>query len=439
VEHLSWSARSKSSAEAVVMRVADLAPVPDSDDLFELANAICACIDAPVTIEDRNSRVLAFSGRQEEADAMRIATVLGLRVPEDHVSGPEQRSVLRQLANSRRACFFDAASLGGGHVTLGRTAVAIRAGNVLLGFIWAAVKQPLSPPLEEWLLRAADVVAVHLQRMANETDRSRQRVTDLVATLLGGGPEARAAMTELGLSPGPNLVLAMDLRRPPGRPGGEQQAGLLADTERLRTALGVHLAVTSRGAVVANLKGSIVAIVPVPHPSAPDLVLRACQDFLARADRAGEAAIGLSNVAATTADLSRARAEAERALRVVRATAGSGHDRVARSSDVEIDSLMLELRRLCEENAIRPNGAFARLLEYDKRKHTNLLETVQAWLDTHGDTVAAAEALHVHPNTFRYRLRRASEVGAVDLSQRRERFALTLQLRLFGELPEAQR
>jgi hypothetical protein len=114
------------------MTLAELAPAPNTDDLFELANAICACIDAPVTIEDRYSRVLAFSGRQEEADAMRIATVLGLRVPQDHMSGAEQRAVLRRLSNSRRACFFDAASLGGGHVTLARTAVAVRAGDVLL-------------------------------------------------------------------------------------------------------------------------------------------------------------------------------------------------------------------------------------------------------------------------------------------------------------------
>lgn len=415
------------------MTQADLGSVQNSDDLFELANAICACIDAPVTIEDRDSRVLAFSARQAEADAMRIATVLGLRVPQDHISEAETRAALRRVSASRRACFFDAAALGGGHVTLGRTAVAVRAGDVLLGFIWAAVKEPLSPPLEEWLLRAADVVATHLQRLVTETDRERQRVGELMATVLDGGAGARAALAELGLTPGPMLVLAMDVRRAPEGSGRDQQAGFLADVQRLRTAFGVHLGVTSREAVVAEVDGSTLALVPVPDKSGPDLVQRICRDFLTRADRAGEAAIGISNVAATTADLTRARAEAERALRVVRAAPAPGTEPVVRSSDVEIDSLMLELRRLCEENGIEPNGAFSRLLEHDARKGTGLLETVKAWLDTHGDTVAAAEALHVHPNTFRYRLRRAGEVGAVDLNQPRERFALNLQLRLFGD------
>lgn len=420
------------------MTVAELTPTPNSDDLFELANAICACIGAPVTIEDRYSRVLAFSAGQAQADPLRIATVLGLRVPPDHVSGAA-REVMRQLSTSRRACFFDTAALGGGHVTMGRTAVAVRAGDVLLGFIWAAMNEPLSQPLEAWLLRAADVVAVQLQRLVTETDRERQRVGELVATVLAGGLGARHALAELGLTPGPSLVLALDIRRDPERPSGGQQARFLADAERLRTAFGVHLAVTSRKAVVADLDGSTLAVVPVPDQSGPDLVQRICRDFLAHADRAGEAAIGISNVAATTADLPRARAEAERALRVVRAAPPPGTEPVVRSSDVEIDSLMLELRRLCEDTGIQPTGAFSRLLEHDERKGTSLVKTVKSWLDTHGDTVAAAEALHVHPNTFRYRLRRAGEVGAVDLNQPGERFALNLQLRLFGDLPGAKR
>ena len=53
-----------------------------SGDLFALANGIMAILDAPVTIEDRNSRVLAFSGRQEEADSSRIETILNRQVPE---------------------------------------------------------------------------------------------------------------------------------------------------------------------------------------------------------------------------------------------------------------------------------------------------------------------------------------------------------------------
>lgn len=412
------------------MTLTEPAPLPNTDDLFGLANAICACIDAPVTIEDRYSRVLAFSGRQEEADAMRIATVLGLRVPHDHISGVEQRGVMRRLATSRRACFFDAASLGGGHVTLGRTAVAVRAGDELLGFIWAAMAEPLSAQLEDWLLRATDVVAVQLQQIAAESDRQRQRLAELVGAVLSGGPECRAAVAELGLPPGPSVVVAMDGRTTGA--DGAVQAGMMADGDRLRAALGVHLSVMSRKTVVADVRGAVLAIVPVRDENGADLIVRTCRDFLTRADTSRKAVIGVSRVASTPADLRRAHAEAARALRVVRADRSPAVDRVARSSDVEIESLLLELKELCAENDIQPSGPFARLRAYDARKGTDLLDTVRAWLDTHGDIVAAAEALHVHPNTFRYRLRRAGEIGEVDLTVSRERFALSLQLRLFG-------
>jgi DNA-binding PucR family transcriptional regulator len=213
----------------------------------------------------------------------------------------------------------------------------------------------------------------------------------------------------------------------------------MADAERLRTALAVHLAVVSRGAVVADLGSTVFAVIPVRGTDGAEYVVKSCRDFLKRADRAGQAVIGVSSVAAGPADLVRARGEVERALRVLGSRRPDGGDRVALSVDVEIDALLLELRQVCEAHGIEPNGAFARLSAYDAQKRTDLLGTVRAWLDSHGDTVAAAEAQHVHPNTFRYRLRRAHEIGNVDLAHPRERFALDLQFRLFGADPDGPR
>jgi DNA-binding PucR family transcriptional regulator len=48
---------------------------------------------------------------------------------------------------------------------------------------------------------------------------------------------------------------------------------------------------------------------------------------------------------------------------------------------------------------------------------------------------AAAAALHTHPNTFRYRLRRLTEVGGIDLTDPDARFAAMLELRLMGHPP----
>ncbi len=69
-----------------------------SGDLFAVANAIAALLDAPITIEDRSSRVLAFSGRQDEADPSRVETILGRQVPERYCAVPERAGSVPRAA-----------------------------------------------------------------------------------------------------------------------------------------------------------------------------------------------------------------------------------------------------------------------------------------------------------------------------------------------------
>lgn len=60
--------------------------------------------------------------------------------------------------------------------------------------------------------------------------------------------------------------------------------------------------------------------------------------------------------------------------------------------------------------------------------HPALAGTLLAWLNTHGDVLAAAAALHCHPNTLRYRLKRAGELLPGDLGD--PSFRLEIHLRL---------
>ena len=82
-----------------------------SGDLFSVANAVAALIDAPVTIEDRSSRVLAFSGRQDEADRSRVETILGRQVPERYSRLLVERGVFRELYRSDQPVYIDPAAV----------------------------------------------------------------------------------------------------------------------------------------------------------------------------------------------------------------------------------------------------------------------------------------------------------------------------------------
>ncbi|WP_239472065.1 helix-turn-helix domain-containing protein [Streptomyces sp. NEAU-S7GS2] len=53
-----------------------------------------------------------------------------------------------------------------------------------------------------------------------------------------------------------------------------------------------------------------------------------------------------------------------------------------------------------------------------------------AWLDAAGNVGEAAQRLTVHPNTLKYRLRRAHELFGIDLGHPDVRLSCWLQLRL---------
>jgi hypothetical protein len=65
-----------------------------------------------------------------------------------------------------------------------------------------------------------------------------------------------------------------------------------------------------------------------------------------------------------------------------------------------------------------------------------LLETAGAYLDYGASLEATARALYLHPNTVRYRLRKAADVCGLDPADHRERFVLHVAL-LLGRLDGA--
>ncbi|WP_308428728.1 PucR family transcriptional regulator [Streptomyces xanthochromogenes] len=398
-----------------------------SGDLFALANAIGTLLDAPVTIEDRRSRILAFSGGQDEADDARVESILARQVPERYLRLHEEHGVFRELYRSEGLVHVPAPALAD-EVALPRVAVAVRAGDEVLGSVWAALRQPLTREREAAFLEAAKLAALHMLRFRAGTDAEYRLRADLVATALEGGAGAIAALGRLGLADGPTLVMAMGL--PPGR--GTDHAHITAEHQRLAAALAVHLSAVQPRSAVALLGDVAYALFPVAGDSAHvrERAVRVASNFLERTgDRAG-AVIGIGSVALEPAALARSRANADRTLRVL--FSGQSPQRVAAIADVYVDALMLEMRDLAISNRDELSGPLARLTAYDAKHNAHLVETLGAWLDAFGDVIAASAGVFVHPNTFRYRIRRVAEVGRIDLQDPSARFAAMLQLRLMA-------
>lgn len=419
-----------------------------SGDLFAVANAISSLLDAPVTIEDRSSRVLAFSGRQEEADPARAETIIGRRVPERYRHQLTQQGVFRELYRSEDPVVISRIEAEADMSTQ-RVAIGVRAGDEVLGSIWAAMDGPLTEERRITLRDAAKLVALHLLRVRAGADVQRRLRAELLSTALEGGHGASEALARLNLSGQPVCVVAAVLTdtEQGGGSGGDQ--ALMADRERFADALAVHLSAMRPGSAVALLGDTAYGILPEPNDPTGDHAVRTMEDFLDRVGSRMSAVIAVGPPAEDIGGIARSRSSARRVLRALlepaagqavsqqpeteprpRKRQGLARSRVARLSDVHASVLMLELRDLMVVRGDEFTGPVSRLMEHDAKQKGHLVDTLRAWFDHFGDVAKAADMLFVHPNTFRYRLRRAVEISGIDLENADDRFEAMLQLRL---------
>ncbi|GAA4363678.1 helix-turn-helix domain-containing protein [Actinomadura verrucosospora] len=403
-----------------------------SGDLFAVANAIAALLNAPVTIEDRNSRLLAFSSRQEEADLSRVQTILGRQVPEQYTRILEERGVFQAIYRSDGPVFVaplprtdDATQ----PPALPRAAIAVRAGDEILGTIWVVVPEPLSEERGQALYEASKLVAMHMVWQRADADMERRVRAELLSTALESGPRSLEAVRRLGLKDERAVVLALTVVGSAAE--SPLPAQLATERKRLADAFAMHLSAMHPRAAAALIGDVSYGILPFPQnrQDAEERAVLVATEFLARVGSRLRPLIGVGRLAPDSSALARSRSGAERALRVLRS--GVAGRQVARLDDVHVEALLLELADLVPRGDI-PSGPVARIVAYDKEHQTSLVETLRAWLDAFGDVAVASAAMFVHPNTFRYRLRRAAEVGGVDLGDPNTRLSAMLQLRLMS-------
>lgn len=72
-------------------------------------------------------------------------------------------------------------------------------------------------------------------------------------------------------------------------------------------------------------------------------------------------------------------------------------------------------------------GPVADLRRHDEHHGTRHVDTLRAWLAAQANLHEAAERLGVHENTVRHRLRKIAEVTHLDLTDARNRLAMTVE------------
>jgi hypothetical protein len=413
------------ASSATPPTTADAPEVP-LGDLFALANAVAAMVGGATTIEDPQNRVLAYSNLDHPIDPPRQETILGRQVPSAWIRRLQDAGVFRRLWQTdeviRITDFLDESGY------LPRLAIAVRAGGELLGSIWVIEgTQPLGPEAERTLREAATIASLHLLRHRSASDVDRQRRSEALLALLEGRDRGQRAGEVLGIDgQRPVAVLAFDV-------GGDGGAEAVMAAQRVADLVAIYCESFRRHAACAATGSRVYALVPT-EAEAGDEPLTG----LARAvvDRARQAlrltlAAGIGATVLGLDDVVGSRRDADHVLDVLGST---DQPQVAAIDDVRAQVVVRRLRQLAGEHPELRAGRLTALAEQDAAKGTAWVPTLRAYFDAFGDMAVAAGRVNVHPNTFRYRLRRIVELFDLDLDDPDERLVTELQLRFLDSL-----
>jgi DNA-binding PucR family transcriptional regulator len=136
----------------------------------------------------------------------------------------------------------------------------------------------------------------------------------------------------------------------------------------------------------------------------------------------------LGGVVPRLSESAASRADADRVLE----TMARGHWQadVASLADVRAEVLLSEVLTFLGAQPRIRDPRLTELVAHDAERSGILVPSLLAYLDAFGDVRRAAGWLNIHPNTLRYRVRRATEVSGIDLDDPAQRILTQLQLRL---------
>ena len=384
-------------------------------DLFGLAQSLADRIHGMVSIEDEQSHVLAYSASNDEADELRRLSILGRAGPPEHLKWIGQWGIFNELrASGEVVRVAERPELG----LRPRLAVGIhqpardaRRAPAFAGSIWVQQgARPLADDAEEVLRGAAVLAARIMTRLGARPSTHALRAQELLGLTDSGSVDVDTIARELGIADDGNAALI-------GFNTSDSHARMAEVLALSANAFRADAQVAARGSRVYVL---------LPHTAKRSSLtswirgtISALRTELGLQLRAVIAApvTGFAGLAAVRAEVDRVLDSAER------------HP----DSFASVTSLAEARTTVLLDEIVTMVAADERLVDPRVRdlqaRDPALVPTLRAYLDSFGDVAAAAEQLHVHPNTVRYRARRIEQLLSTSLANPDVRLLLSLGLR----------
>ena len=286
-------------------------------------------------------------------------------------------------------------------------AISVQGGSSQMGSLVLGGVDRLDDSDRRTLERAAVVSALVLLFERAAADAEQRVRTDLVSDLITGRGDPSALQARARHS-------GVD----PTRPHAVLVACADGETPRRTLLLAAHAA-AGPGSIVGEHDGHVVALVPSEdaHGAAAALA--------SRLRRLGTVTVGAAGPVQVAQEVPAAWAEAARTASALTALGMAG--RGASAEHLGFAGLVVGSTPDIEGYVRRCLGT---LLDYDERRGSELVKTVQAYFSAGGSPRHAASLLHVHVNTVSQRLDRVSHLLGQDWQQPARALELQLALHL---------
>lgn len=137
---------------------------------------------------------------------------------------------------------------------------------------------------------------------------------------------------------------------------------------------------------------------------------------------------GVGNTCSTVGEYRRGYAEAREALEVGRYLNREG-------GSIHFNDLgaYRYIYKVAQADSLhdRYHDQITSIVEYDRRKKTNLLDTLEVYLECGGNIAKTSNLFHLHRNTLIQRIERLQKLCTLDLEERQNRFALLIALKVY--------
>jgi DNA-binding PucR family transcriptional regulator len=135
--------------------------------------------------------------------------------------------------------------------------------------------------------------------------------------------------------------------------------------------------------------------------------------------------VGAGRLTTRLAHAAKSKTDADRVIAYLRRTPGQ---RVGSVNSLRSQITLMRLVEILEAQFEPLPDALKPLLMLEGEDRDDAVRTLDAYFSHPGNASEAARELHIHPNTFRYRLAKVADLLGVDLDDRDARLILELEL-----------